>query len=156
MTHIPEDEGKAVLLYMQRCLVVLRLSDWDVILSDEPCDIENNAEVNAYNDHRYIATLLLPTDWAGKPRSVKKSTLMHECLHILHAQQEQAIRMLEGQTCMSKDVYDLMMDRYGSTTEYMVDKLTHVLSDLDALPPWPTPRAVAAADLGHTRKGGIL
>jgi hypothetical protein len=154
--NIPDDEQTAALIYMQRCLALLRMWDWDIILSEEAADDANNGEVNAYDNRRYVATLFLPNDWPEKPMGVKQSTILHECLHIAHVQPEHAVRELEHQSAMSKDVYDLVMSRFIDGMEYMVDKLTRVFTEQDMLPPWPTKAEIAKADLKSTIKGGTL
>ena len=154
--NIPDDEATAALMYMQRCLAMLRMWDWDIILSDDAADENNNGEVNAYDNLRYIATLYLPNDWPEKPTSVKQSTLLHECLHIAHVHPEQVIRSLKDQSALSVDLFDSMMTQFIAGMEYMVDKLTRVFCELDVLPKWPTKAEIAKTDLGTTIKGGTL
>lgn len=137
-SHVPEREAVAVLVHARRCLVVLRMAHWDVELADAPADLDTHASTRPTGG-RYITTLYLPTDWCDKSEVLKRRTLMHEMLHAVHAQQEQGIRTtLQDCTALSRDVWDSFIDRYRLDTEYMVDQLTHVLDDVDAIPAWPT------------------
>lgn len=145
VTHIPENEATAVLLFMEQCFIVLRIAHWKCILSPKPADDDNHAEMDVVPG-RHVMTLYLPPCWMEKSTEEKRHTLMHESLHVIHGQQEQMLRkMFEKNGQMSKDMRKMIMRAYLEESEYMVDRLTVVFETEGIVPRWPTAAKVRAA-----------
>jgi hypothetical protein len=140
--HLSETEVDAVLTYCYMVLAVLRLSHYDVILSDTPAEEGTHAGMYPVPG-RYVGLLKLPLDWEGKATESKTATLIHECLHLMHGQVSSALSTaLEDNTAISHDTYLLVWNAYLNQMEYMVDSLTIVIEEAYDIP-WPTADEVA-------------
>lgn len=135
-------EANAICVYADRCLKVLNMRHWAVHLGADPCQDNAVASINP-TDGRYVALIHVSADWSERDVSVKRSTIMHECLHLLHAQVDDHLRnVLKDNTQISEDLWHAVYTPFCTNLEYMVDHLTSVLRKQDLLPRWPTDKQV--------------
>jgi hypothetical protein len=134
-------EANAIVLYSDRCLKVLHLSHWAVILGAEPCRGGAWASIDA-TDGRYIAMVRVSEDWETFDASRKRSVIMHECIHLIHAQLDDHMRnVLQDNTQISTDLWHAVYTPFKTNCEYMVDGLTTVMRTGGLLPAWPSEKA---------------
>lgn len=124
---------------------------WTIYLAADPCDDKAIASIEP-TDGRYLALIKVSTDWPERSTHVKRSTVMHECIHLLHAQVDDHLRnVLADNTQISEDLWHAVYTPFKTNLEYMVDHLTSVMRRNGQLPEWPSDKRVRR----YMRKHGI-
>lgn len=137
--HISWDDIQQALLYCELIRERIGLVDWGIGISVDPCEEGAHASIESYAGKRF-ATVFLSVDWTNKAKHLKRSTLLHEMVHLLHQRQAHAIEaVVKYQTDLSQDRSEVIMSSYWRESEYMVDGIATALARVDGfLPKWPT------------------
>lgn len=141
--HVSDDEAKRILIYVKRCCDMLRLSHYDIELGHKPCVEDANASITVCKG-RYIATVYVAEAWEDMSEILKRRTLLHEALHITHAEVVHCLETMIGDnTAVSQDIWSAVRDIHDENLERMVDRMTRTFDTLDLLPAWPTARDIS-------------
>lgn len=108
--------------FMGRVVCLLGLPTWRILIAVEPADEDCAASIQATRG-RYCATVRLNAQWETFDLETRRLVLVHETLHLLHHRIDDALDGVRG------------AGRYRLEAEYMVDLLSHAVTD------WPAVRA---------------
>lgn len=113
---------------VQGWLPRLGLDRWKVEFKwAEPCDAENYAEVEKSSFYD-SAKIRLEPDWAKWSPEFAEVTLVHELVHLLHRDVDQAFNDIDGQ--LQRDAWIMAERRYRHAMEGFVDRLATRLVEL--------------------------
>ena len=134
-SHITAEQVAAVEAYVRRVLLALELNFWRVyVATDEPP--EDALLMIEPTDGRRIAMLYVSAGWwTGQTADEKRTDITHECLHLIHHDQEEVIRRFKNNTGDVSDyAMSLVWDQFEMETERMVDSLSYLLAP--HMPEW--------------------
>lgn len=135
--HLTPDEVDAILCYTYQILAVLRLSHYDIQVSDLPAGPDEFASMQL-TEGRFFGSMRVAEQWSSKTEDEKCGTIIHECLHLAHAHVNSALSsLLEDNPTISRELFDTISRVYMNGMEYLVDGLTLVVQDGYNIP-WPT------------------
>ncbi|WHT21010.1 hypothetical protein N8J89_08065 [Crossiella sp. CA-258035] len=129
MGHISSKEQDRILAFCVEVLQRLGMPSYELVLSDEPSDEGTDASI-ASVPGRYAATLRVCKRWDSLPKSEKVNTLVHEMLHLTHADLVQdAMLPLEFSPSVSSDLRQAVRGILDMGTERWVDRMSYVIAE---------------------------
>jgi hypothetical protein len=137
--HITEAEARNIQSYLDELKPLLGLQPWDVFVAAEATDSEDDDAVASVHptEGRRVAGVRIGPGWADQSAEVKRDTLVHELLHLVHRDQTDIIRCgLASSGYLPQPTFDLLWETFRLATEVMVDHLTGLLTP--HLPEWHT------------------
>jgi hypothetical protein len=144
--HVSDLEARSVLVFCRDVLATLQMPPHHLVLGDDPPDDDAHASITS-TDGRYAAHLRLSAEWETYTEQLKMATLVHEMLHLTHAE---IVEHLEGillrSPAISQELYGSLRAVLNADVERWVDRMTNVICDLAALE-WPEDPGV---ELRHT------
>lgn len=125
--HVDDDEARRVLVFCQQVVATLHLTRHELILSAEPTEDDVVASIEP-TDARFAAELRLCADWMARTVEVKISTLVHEVLHLTHAElvHDTSAVLLHAST-VSQELYGSWRAVLNAHCERWVDRMTAVV-----------------------------
>jgi hypothetical protein len=146
-------EANSIVVYADKCLEVLNMKHWMVMLASKPTDHENAIASVDPTDGRYCAVIYVCSDWDDYPTDQKRSTILHECIHLTHHQLDDHLRnVLGNNTQLSEDLWHAVYTPFCKNLEYMVDHWTNTIRRAGLMPEWPTTKETRA----YMRQYGIV
>lgn len=127
----------------------LRLTNYSLSISFIPndpnvADLEGgHAEIKVHDDYE-SAHLKIAAGFAGWNERFANEVIVHELLHIFENGTGTAVESLEE--VLDNDAYKLILARYSSAAENMVDRLALILVALAGVVPLSDARAAKPAD----------
>lgn len=106
----------------------LGLERWKIDVKwDDPCGDDFTAVIDksSYYD---TATIRLEADWQKWKPDFAEQTMVHELLHLLHRDVDEAFRDLEGQ--LQRDAWVLSERRYKQAMEGFIDRMATRLTEI--------------------------
>lgn len=114
------DDTEAYLRVLQRAM---HLEEWTIEVSEEEADENTNANIS-YHTQRYLATLRVSTGHLLASPAQRRSTLVHELIHLLLVRYEVA-----AEACPAYD-----KPRLNIENELLTDRLAALLAPAMPLP----------------------
>lgn len=139
LSHVANHEADAVLEYATDVLKTLGMANWVIFIMDDPCTGDAYASVEPV-EGRYVAQIWLADDWMDLADDIRRNSITHEVLHLVHARINSVIS--DAEEFMHDYEYAAFKRRYMRETELMVDHFATFMSD--------THRLVDAWDDAHT------
>jgi hypothetical protein len=136
--HVTDAEADAVLQYATTVMKTLGMAQWVVLIQQDPCDEDAYASVESVTG-RYVAKVFLSDGWMDLSTDVRRNTITHEVLHLVHARIDAEID--DTQDLMHDHEFDAFKRRYKRETELMVDHFATFMAD--------THRLTEAWDVAH-------
>lgn len=127
MKHLTSREAKAVLTYANAVASMLGLPRWRITLGDTPCGDDSHAEVE-WVSQRNLATIRLCPEWLSLDDDLKRDTITHEVLHLVHTRVS-TIGMKDAARFMHAHEHADWWGRQDRELELMVDMLAGCLSN---------------------------
>jgi hypothetical protein len=127
--HEDDDEARRVLVFCQQVVATLHLTRHELILSAEPTEDDVVASIEP-TDARFAAELRLSADWSTLTDEVKVATLVHEVLHLTHAElvHDTSTILLHAST-VSQELYGSWRAVLNAHCERWVDRMTAVVME---------------------------
>lgn len=112
----------------------LRLDHWVIVLEDEPCEVSSNAKTwIASWQHR--ARIMLSPDFHGFTREQKRTTLIHELLHLpLHGTLLVLDSETEARKIIGSNLADVLQDQTLMALEHGIDDIAEAIAPRFPLP----------------------
>ena len=106
----------------------LGLERWKIEVDfSKPCADENVAEVEKSSFYD-TGTIRLEAGWAKWEPVFAEQTLVHELLHLLHRDVDEAFRDIEGQ--LHRDAWTMADRRYKQAMEGFIDRMAFRLVEI--------------------------
>ena len=133
-SHLEREQVEKIERYVAKVLRRLDLNYWRVyVAKDLPPD--DAFAMICPADGRRCAALYVHEDWNKRTPYEQQLTLVHECLHLAHHDQEFTVRRWVDDSPLSvTDSAEEMFRRFKVDTERMVDSLANALTPL--MPRW--------------------
>lgn len=128
--HVSDAEAAAVLDYATSVLKTLGMAQWVVLIMQEPCDEEAQATVQ-WVEGRYLAQIRLGENWMELRDEVRRNTITHEILHLVHSRVSDTID--DAHEFMRGHEYRPWRRRAQREIELMVDHFATALADTHRL-----------------------
>lgn len=135
--HLTSEQADALQLYIWDVRNRLNLGHWDVFLAAEPPDEEDEAIASVHPvPGRWVAGVHVCPEWLTLDEAVKRNSITHELLHLVHRDQTEVIRCgLQDAEYLPGKAFTMMWRMFELHTEAMVDHLAGVLAP--SMPPCP-------------------
>lgn len=124
--HVSKREQTRVLDYATAVLATLRMPKWTVLLMEEPCGDDAIASIEPV-EGRYVAQLYLCADWHTKSSDVRRETITHEMLHLVHRNVSTVV-LDDSADFMHDHEHDDWSRRVRRELELMVDHLASFMA----------------------------
>lgn len=119
--------------YVNKIKAMLGLSEWEVVVNQEPCQEGNVASISWLWGRKYATLNVAKTFVTEAPRGYIRSTVIHELFHCVHAvPQDQIDKVLKGVT--KKDTHQTFRHAWWQAHEYAIDGLAEAIAPLFPLP----------------------
>lgn len=128
--HVTQKEIDAVLAFAIEVLVALRMPAWTVLLMWDPCGDDALATIKPI-DGRYVAELHLCADWMDRSDEVRRNTITHEMLHLVHARVDSVID--DTTNLMHDHEWENLRNQYVREMELLVDHFATFMSNTHTL-----------------------
>lgn len=132
-------EREALAKHIETCLGILKLSDWQITISNAPCAKGFKAEIKADEEYR-IATIYLAPNFFERPATERDEVIAHEICHLFLARCAACLDDLESH--LSAPVYELLCAQFKKSEEYAVEMVSRAI--LPTLPSFqldPSPKS---------------
>lgn len=129
--HVTDAEAGAILDYATQVMKTLGMAQWVINIQQDPCDDDAHASVEPVYG-RYVAKVSLHENWMDLSTDVRRNTITHEILHLVHMRIDAEID--DTQDLMHDHEFDTFKRRYKRETELMVDHFATFMADTHALP----------------------
>lgn len=127
--HLTQKDTDDLLKFFTLARAHLRMDQWDIIIMNEPCDKEDDAEVTP-QDNYFCAQVRINEKWAELPPFVKKDVVIHELLHLLHRELTDLWQQVTFQNKgMSESDAGLFQNFWFVSVERMVGHLSKIIAD---------------------------
>lgn len=133
-SHVSKELVAAIESYVVEVLRILEITHWRVWVAKDlpPEDAKMMIEPT---DGRRVAMLYVSPDWDNQQADQKITDILHECLHLIHHDQEYVIRRFKNeQGDVGHYAMSIVWDHFKIETERMVDQLSYILYAL--MPDW--------------------
>ena len=136
-SHITIAQARRIEAYMRDILSALNLGQWQVgVAVDLPPDYAK-LMISPVDGRRY-ASLYVAADWWQRDTDEKRTDIVHEALHLAHHDADATIRQfLDGSGDIADYVKGILVDRFKTDLERMVDALSYALAP--HMPAWTDP-----------------
>lgn len=133
-SHLPRELVTQIEWYVEQVLIHLELNYWKVWVACDrpPADCKMMIEPT---DGRRVAMLYVQDDWVSQDAVSKRLDITHECLHLMHHDQEEVIRRFKNnQGDTSHYAMGIVWEQFEIETERMVDSLSYLMAPW--MPEW--------------------
>ena len=127
-----DKQRKSLMKYLAGLAKQMRLSEWDIFLTADPCEDEHAATVSCVPG-RKIAHISVSADWFDTEPSKQRHVLVHELIHILADPEFQLIEETLP-TMVGSVGYFPFEKAFRNLHEHSVDALASVLAQHFPLP----------------------
>lgn len=137
--HLSQKDTDDILRFITLARSHLRLDQWDIILMLEPPDDDDAIMDVTPTENHYSTQIRVSKEWPDLPDAVKKDTVVHELIHLLHRDLNDLINdMTYGDSSSSQDNTNACQGAYMRIVERMVSQLTRTIAD-GWEQEWPAP-----------------
>lgn len=149
--HLTSEQADAIQLYLWQIRDLLGLTQWDLFIAVDPCKDDANASIQPTEGKREAAILVARDWWTDRTPEEKRADLVHECLHALHRDQTDTIRVALNSGIVPNKTRHMWWELFANATEVMVDHLERLIAPTMPLPDFgDTPTATLNAQASDT------
>lgn len=132
--HLTTAQADAIQLYIWQIRDLLGLGQWDLFIAADPCEDDVLAHIQPTQGKREAAISVNRTWWTDRSPTGQRDDIVHECLHALHRDQTDTIRVALNSGIVPDKTRHMWWELFANATEIMVDHLARVIAPTLPLP----------------------